>query len=177
MSKVPADERQKRRFGNVNTALATIAVAPDELYAVLLDRSKWVEGFDRKIPVDGPTDAPGERARYRTAAGERLEEVLVAIRPHRYVTRLADLDDTETHAFAEWRITAAGVGSTIEFNLYWLDSAPAAIPWANAKALRAGYHAHTQSLLEGHLARIKDVAESLADDKPLTERQHKDPAR
>lgn len=160
MSKVPVDERKTRLFGAINTARATIAAAPDDLYAVLLDRSKWVQGFERKIPVDGPTDAPGERARYRTAAGERLEEVLLATRPNRYITRLANLEDTETYAFAEWRITAAEAGSTIEFNLYWLDVAPAASPWADAQALRAGYHAQTQSLLEKHLARIKVAAES-----------------
>jgi hypothetical protein len=160
MSKVPVEKRETRLFGAINTARAAIAAALDDVYAVLLDRSEWVEGFERKIPVDGPTDAPGERARYRTAAGERLEEVLVATRPNRYVTRLANLNDTETYAFAEWRITAAEVGSTVEFNLYWLDSAPAASPWAEVQALRGGYHAHTQSLLEGHLARIKDAAES-----------------
>ena len=157
---LPSESSASRAFGAVDTARIAVEASPENVYAALLDRSRWVDGFVAKTLIDGDPDCAGERSRYRTVSGERLEEVLVAEPPMRYVTRLADSDDRRTHAFAEWRIEASIAGSTIEFNLYWIDATAQDATWPETQHLRASYRQETQRLLQAHLERIKRAVES-----------------
>lgn len=152
-------------FGALNSATVTIAAEPRQVWPILLDRARWVEGFIGKTHLDGPFGEVGERALYTSSteegpAASRIEEILTAEIDRRLVTRLAAAESDATYAFAEWRLSPRDDGCALEMNLYWLDYPEQDGDWPAARNLRTEYMRHTQAAIEGHLVRIRAAAES-----------------
>lgn len=150
-------------FGAVNTATVEVHVPPEDVWPVLFNRARWLDGFVGKESIDGPLDAVGERALFTSRAPDgapasRIEEILLSERPRRLVTRLALRENDATFAFAEWRLTEQGGGSLLEMSLYWIDLPEAHADWPAIRAQREGYIAHTQATIERLVANIATAA-------------------
>lgn len=149
-------------FGALNCARIDLAAAAKDVWPLLFRRAAWMPGFVGKTALDGPVDAVGERALYTShdASGQphtRVEEILCLEPQRRLVFRLALVDDGATTAFADWRLFTAAAGCTLELSVFWLDLPEPGMDWPALQALRASYIAATQRVIEGHLARIRDV--------------------
>jgi hypothetical protein len=73
------------------------------------------------------------------------------------VARLQTLTECATTAFVDWRLQPTAEGCLLELNLFWLDLPQPGMDWPATRALREGYIAATQAVIEGHLVRLRQA--------------------
>jgi hypothetical protein len=149
-------------FGAFNVARAELPASCEQMWALLLDRAPWMPGFAGKATIDGEQGAAGERAQFSSRGDDgsvhtRLEEVLHLELHRRMVLRLETLAEAATTAFVDWRLQPLPAGCLLELNLFWLDLPQPGMDWPATRALREGYIAATQAVIEGHLVRLRQA--------------------
>ena len=152
-------------FGAFNVARAEMRAPCERVWARLFDRAAWMPSFAGKAWVDGLQDAVGERTHFTSRGADgslhtRLEEILHLVPQRRLVARLQTLTECATTAFVDWRLQPTAEGCLLELNLFWLDLPSPGMDWPAAVDLRAGYLDATQSVIEGHLARLREALTS-----------------
>ncbi len=149
-------------FGAFNVARAEWQAPCEQVWNLLFDRAAWIPGFAGKVVIDGTERAAGERAHFTSCTAEgtahtRLEEILHLEVHRRLVMRLETVAECATTAFADWRLQPRLEGCALELNLYWLDLPQPGSDWQATRALREGYIAATQAVIEGHLERLRQA--------------------
>lgn len=148
-------------FAAFNGTRVLIPRPAEQVWAMLFERDRWMPAFVRREHVDGPTGEVGERYRVHSRQADsssvRMEETLALEAARRLVIRMALPDDSATMSFAEWRLEPGPEGTTLEFNVYWLDVPKPGADWPATRAQRADYMAHTQASIEATVARFRDA--------------------
>lgn len=158
----PSPSLGSHTFGAFNVARAEWKAPCEQVWSLLFDRAAWMPSFAGKAVIDGTEGAVGERAHFTSRAADgtlhtRLEEILHLEPGRRLVMRLETVAERATTAFADWRLQPTPEGCALELNLYWLDLPDPGSDWPATRALREGYIAATQAVIEGHLERLRQA--------------------
>lgn len=146
----------------VDTAAVRIDKAALAVWSALFDRSGWMNSFVARRHLAGPANATGDVSlnELQSAGGDpgrRLEEVLLAQPPTRLVIRLAPESGASTYAIGDYRLTASGRATNVEFTVYWWEDVPASAP---AQQLENEYSGHTRAKIQADLERLKRFVET-----------------
>jgi uncharacterized protein (DUF885 family) len=155
-----------RHISAVNVASIVVPARPEKVWALLLDRSNWMEGVVSAESTRGQPGQTGSRMLYQMRSPDgasvmpRAEETLLAIAVERLVLRAFAPDHDSTGAIADFRLTATRGGTRVELSTYWSEDADQLMALDELEKLEQRYLSDTQQIIETYLERLRQGAQA-----------------